>query len=130
MLALFQPDPLLSAKYFENFCSNSLSEPEKRLMLALLKDAVASYQEYVGARDRRGRTLFREAEDWIMDDNWDSVCSFDYVCEVLGFQPGYIRSALVRWKEKKIGTKPKLDPLLSGEKGRKRRVHNRPMEIR
>ena len=41
---LFQPDMLLSHQYFASFRTKRL-EPEKRLMLAVLEDAVASSLE-------------------------------------------------------------------------------------
>ena len=42
--SLFQPDTLLPAQYFETFRRKSHLEPEKRLMLAVLEDAVACFQ--------------------------------------------------------------------------------------
>lgn len=129
--SLFQPDVLLCAEYFETFRGKGFSEPEKRLMLAILKDAITSFQEYLCARDRRGKSLFREAEEWILDEDRDSVFSFDNVCEALGFEPGYIRKELLRWKEKKlaVGLKSKIHPLRLRGKGRKRHVHNGHVEI-
>ncbi len=44
---LFQPDTLLSAQYFENFRRTTFLEPEKRLMLAILEDAIKCFQECV-----------------------------------------------------------------------------------
>ena len=98
---LFEPDTLLSAQYFENFRSKTLLEPEKSLMLGVLDDAVNCFQENLLARGR-GRKLFDEAEEWILDEARDCIFSFENICEVLGFSGEYLRHGLVRWKEKKL----------------------------
>jgi hypothetical protein len=97
--SLFQPDTLLSAQFFETFRRKTPLEPEKRLMLAVLEDAVACFQKYVHARDNRGKTMFREAEEWIMEKNNDWLFSFEMICETLGLNPDYVRQGLMRWKE-------------------------------
>lgn len=99
---LFEPDTLLSAQYFENFRSKTLLEPEKSLMLGVLDDAVNCFQENLLAKSGRGRKLFDEAEEWILDEARDCIFSFENICEVLGFSGEYLRHDLVRWKEKKL----------------------------
>ena len=105
--SLFQPDTLLPAQYFETFRRKSHLEPEKRLMLAVLEDAVACFQKYLLARDGRGRAMFREAEQWILEEESDWLFSFENICEVLGFNPRYVRGGLVRWKEATLQARPK-----------------------
>jgi hypothetical protein len=102
IISLFEPDTLLSAQYMENLRKKTLFEPEKRLMLALLEDAVNCFQVYVTAQGGRGRKLFNDAHKWIMrtDDEW--IFSFVNVCETLGFNPAYVRQGLRRWKQKKL----------------------------
>ena len=99
---LFEPDTLLSAQYFENFRRKTLLEPEKSLMLGVLDDAVNCFQENLLAKSGRGRKLFDEAEEWILDEARDCIFSFENICEVLGFSGEYLRHDLVRWKEKKL----------------------------
>ena len=105
--SLFQPDTLLPAQYFETFRRKSHLEPEKRLMLAVLEDAVACFQKYLLARDGRGRAMFGEAEQWILEEESDWLFSFENICEVLGFNPRYVRGGLVRWKEATLQARPK-----------------------
>lgn len=102
IISLFKPDTLLSAQYMENLRKKTLFEPEKRLMLALLEDAVNCFQFYVTAQGGRGRKLFNDAHEWIMraDDEW--IFSFVNVCETLGFNPAYVRQGLRRWRQKKL----------------------------
>jgi len=60
--SLFQPPSLLSAEYFEAQRRKTILEPEKRLMLAILEDAVDCFQNNVFAQSVKGRRLFQEAE--------------------------------------------------------------------
>lgn len=99
--SLFQPDILLTARYLETLRTRAL-EPEQRLMLAILEDAVHCFQKYISAGDRRRKGLFRDAEEWIMEEDDDWVFSFDNVCHALGLNPAYLRQGLLRWRRKKL----------------------------
>jgi hypothetical protein len=100
--SLFQPDTLLPDQYFETFRRKFHLEPEKKLMLAILEDAVACFQKYMFARDAKGKTLFREAEEWVEGKSADAIFAFDSVCEMLGFDPAYLRQGMVVWREKAL----------------------------
>jgi hypothetical protein len=98
--SLFEPDELLSAQYFEKR-RKTLLEPEKRLMLAILEDAINCYQDHLLARRSKARRLFTEAEEWVLEKGSDWIFSFKNICETLGFNPEYVRHRLLGWKEKK-----------------------------
>jgi hypothetical protein len=100
--SLFQPDTLLPDQFLETFRRKSHLEPEKILMLAVLEDAIACYQKYIFARDGKGKALFQEAEEWIKEKGADWLFSFSNVCEILGFDPDYLRQGLMQWKEKRL----------------------------
>jgi hypothetical protein len=104
---LFQPDMLLSHQYFATFRRKQL-EPERRLMLAVLEDAVACFQRYISPRNRRERILFNDTEDWIYDENSDYLFSFENVCEILKLNPKYVREGLSRWKKKDLTQSQKI----------------------
>jgi hypothetical protein len=105
--SLFQPDTLLPAQYLETYRRKSYMEPETRLMLAVLEDAVACYQKYVLAQDERGAELFRDAEAWIMREDTEWLFSFDNICESFGINPAYMRDGLVGWKRAALEEEPK-----------------------
>ena len=63
LASLFQPDILLPAEHLETRRRKSYLEPEKKLMLAVLEDAVACFQRYLLARNGKGKRRFREAEE-------------------------------------------------------------------
>ena len=98
--SLFQPDTLLSAQYFDNLRRKTYFEPEKRLMLAILQDAVNCYRDKVQTPNRKGKRLFAETESWVIESNGDWIFSFNNVCEALNLNPEYVRQGLLRWKEK------------------------------
>ena len=100
--ALFQLDTLLPVQYFETFRRSVPIEPEKKLMLAVLADALACFQKYLSARKRKGENLFRDADEWIFGDNDDHLFSFENICEVIGLDSQYVRRLLARWKETRL----------------------------
>jgi hypothetical protein len=99
--SLFQPDTLLSDQYFENLRRKTFFEPEKRLMLAVLEDAIRYYQDNWFSRNSKRKRIFDETEEWILTPESDWVFSFDHVCETLGLSPAYLRRGLLRWKQRK-----------------------------
>ena len=98
----FQPDTLLAAHYFELLRRKAL-EPEKKLMLAVLEDAVACFLRYATARDGRKRAIFREVKDWIRKEDPDWLFSFENVCEALDLNPNYVRRGLFSCKHQGNG---------------------------
>jgi len=74
-------------------------QPECRLLWAVLEDGVGEYMRYATATGRRGKRLFREAEEWIMQDDPTWLCSFVNICHILGLDPDYLRTGLRRWRE-------------------------------
>src|SRR5262245_43941653 len=59
-----EPESVLPSQYFSQAAVDASLQPEKRLMLAVLEDAVGTFQKYVNARDRSAQKLFAEVEDW------------------------------------------------------------------
>lgn len=100
--SLFQPDTLLPDQYLETFRRKFHLEPEKKLMLAVLEDAIACYQKYIFTHEGKGKMLALETEAWLLDENSDWLFSFDSVCEALGFDPAYLREGLMRWKQQRL----------------------------
>jgi hypothetical protein len=83
----------------EDLAKKSFHHGEEALMFAVLKSATEDFQTYVNARDRKGKRLFDEAEEWLLEKDSDSLLCFESICEVLRLQPDYLRKGLLRWKE-------------------------------
>lgn len=99
---LFEPDALGSAYYFDNLQRKTLMEPKKRLMMAILDDAIHCFQDNVLAKTGHPRKLFQEAEEWVVREGADRIFSFRNVCELLELDPEYLRAGLTLWKQKRL----------------------------
>jgi hypothetical protein len=91
---LFQPDTLLPSQYFDRMRRRTEYAGERRLMIAVLEDAVDVYRKQHGAQDPRGRVLFEEAEAWIENTDPTWIFSFENICNVLDLNAEYIRRGL------------------------------------
>jgi hypothetical protein len=75
------------------------TQPACHLLWAVMENGLQEYMKYTTATSRRGKRLFREAEDWIMQDDARWLCSFMSICHVLGLDPDYLRTRLRHWRE-------------------------------
>lgn len=100
--SLFQADSLAAHQYFNTLHRKDGLGPEKTLMLAVLEDAIFCFQKYLFGRDKGERRLFREAQDWILEEDQEEPFSFETICEVLGIAPNYLRPGLLRWKQRQL----------------------------
>jgi hypothetical protein len=96
---MLEPDVLLPCQMYDRPRGHAGLEAERRLMLAILEDAVSCYQKYAGATGVRARRLFREADEWFQEEDVNWVFSFESICAVLDFEPTYFREHLARWKD-------------------------------
>lgn len=101
---LFVPDALTPAQYYSGLRAHDLPiRPIKRLMLAVLEDAMRCYQTCGNARGRARRRLFAEAEAWLLDHRADGPFAFETICQTLGIDPGCLRSGLRHWRVEQLG---------------------------
>jgi hypothetical protein len=104
---LFEPDALLPAQFYAAFRGGSGVRGEKRLMLAVLEDALDCFQKYAVARDGHGQQLFDEAHQWIASSDRGWFFSYENICETLEINPEYLRRGLANWRhEVASGTRP------------------------
>jgi hypothetical protein len=97
---LFQPDTLMPSQFFDRLRRRTEYNPERRLMIAVLEDAVDVYRKQAGARDHRGRQMFQEAEVWIEDTDPTWLFSMENICDVLDLDSSYVRRGLHEWKRR------------------------------
>jgi hypothetical protein len=89
---LAQRDVVLPSQYWETLKRQDCLEPERKLMLAILEDAVWTYFRYFGLRN----PLFFEVDEWFRERGSDRLYSFENICEFLGLSPSRIREALLK----------------------------------
>jgi hypothetical protein len=97
-LGIFQPDILIGEQFLSTYRRRFSLQPEQELMLAVLQDAVYCFQENAAALAPRKQALFREAEEWILNDDRSYLFSFANICDSLGLSTAYLRRGLLRWR--------------------------------
>jgi hypothetical protein len=81
---------------------DALRQPERRLMLAVLRDALATFERYAAAWDSSGRRRFEETATWFASDDVVWPFSFRNVCEELGIDADSVRARLQRWRRHRL----------------------------
>jgi len=94
------PDVVLPDQYFSGGTLGLPDSPEKRLMFAVLLDAISQLRQ-------RQSTRALEAEEWIRAEGDEGVFSFANVCGVLGFEPLSLANGLLA-KNSPIATRAPL----------------------
>jgi len=84
---------VMPSQFYPQFPNEGTLPGEKRLMLAVLADAVDILLKG-DARDARSRRLLVETAQWVRADD-DGPFSFVNVCEALGLNPSCLRRGLV-----------------------------------
>lgn len=93
---ILEPDIFLPSQFYGNGGLSRQLEGEKRLMIAILKDAVECLDKYRGARSSSGRSHYQNALEWVQDLGTDWLFSFTNICDLLGFDPNYLRDVLLQ----------------------------------
>lgn len=68
---------------------------EKRLMLAVLKDAAGCVERYYRIDNHSSRPAYRAALDWILAQDQRWPFSLENICLTLDFDPVQVRAALL-----------------------------------
>jgi len=101
---LLQADASLPAQYWDTVARKDRLEPEKKLLLAVLGNAIRTYRQFVFTPSR----LLHEVEDWLFAENRDHPFSFDTICDTLGLNAECVRRGILRSQSKR--TKRKESP--------------------
>jgi hypothetical protein len=77
--------------------AHKATQPERRLLLAILADAIVRCRRLATA-PRHASIELREAERWVRSDDREWPCSFVNVCEALDIAHGPLRRAVLAWR--------------------------------
>jgi hypothetical protein len=94
---LFESDAIAPDQFYANFRQGSPAYAERRLMMAVLQDALDCFRKHAFSQDQRSRQIFRDAQDWIFAADRQWCYSFENICDALGLDPDYVRRGLERW---------------------------------
>ncbi|HYC01335.1 MAG TPA: hypothetical protein VEC57_19540 [Candidatus Limnocylindrales bacterium] len=74
-------------------------EPENRLMLAVLEEALVTFQRGLNSPVPERRKRFFEVDRWVASHDTDWPFSFENICTTLHLDPEYIRAGLRQLKK-------------------------------
>jgi hypothetical protein len=95
-------DVWLPAQFYGARRGSAAVEPVKRLMTAIIVDAIRRYQTNIATVTLRKRRECREAQDGLFKDCNDGPCSFDTVCYVLNTNPDLLRQRLIEFQYARV----------------------------
>lgn len=108
---ILEPDVFLPSQFYGSGALSRKLEGEKRLMIAVLKDAVECLDKYRGARSGAGQIQYQSAIEWVEDTDTEWLFSFTNICDLLGFDPEYLREVLLKRENRYV--KPERERVLS-----------------
>ena len=73
-----EAETLLPFQFFERVKVEPLTQPEKRLVLAVLEEALKTFQQCLAGTTFRQRRFFREVEEWFASE--DVTWLFSFYC--------------------------------------------------
>lgn len=126
----FLPDVILPGQVQEGSSARTELVAERRLMLAVLEEAVVAFQTHAHAQTTRGRRLFFETAAWFASDDHDWPFAFVNLCHGLDLDVDYIRVGLRRWRESMRGAPARPRSPFRRVTGHRRLVNGRPLGIR
>lgn len=96
--SMLEVDLIVPSQFFDRIKAERSSQPEKRLMLAVMEDAITTFQKSVQGATRRQRRLLKETEEWIGSADASWPFSFENICAALDIEADYLRTGVKRWK--------------------------------
>lgn len=75
----------------ESAATDRETAPEKKLMIAILRDSMRCVERYRGAKNPSGRRCYQREAEWILSDDTSHVHGFVRVCESLDLETEAVR---------------------------------------
>jgi hypothetical protein len=94
MLPGFEPETVLPAQFLDTSHLGAGLQPEKRLMLAVLEDAIASYRRSATGSGKGAARELASVSAWFASDDTSWPFAFLNICHVLGFEPDCLQRGL------------------------------------
>ena len=111
MNTLLQPDVCIPEDYRRVHRRKVSLQPETALMLAVLEEAINTFEKFAFSNSLRGKTFFHEADRWIRAEDGQWPFSFNNICDLLELDPAWIRAGLARWKAEAEATSAEIKPV-------------------
>src|SRR5277367_2444487 len=90
---------ILPSQFYQQRARDNVSTPVRRLMLAILTDALDCLSgRAINARGSARRQEACRAAEWVALESDKDLFSFNSVCDALGVDPDALREALKSWR--------------------------------
>lgn len=100
-LTMVEPDTMTPLQFYDRIFAEASLVPEKRLMLAVLEDAIASFQRaFIQPRIALEEGEDFDVEEWLESDDMSWPFSFASICQALDMEPEYLRTGLRDWRSR------------------------------
>jgi hypothetical protein len=97
IFASLEPDTVLPEQFFAEQQPNWSGELS--LLWTVFIDGIETFKKEV-VLGNEGSEAYLETIEWLQVRGSDSIFSFESLCETFGFDPGWVRRALVAWRAK------------------------------
>jgi len=94
------PDSVLPCQLDDRLFGATRLQPEKRLQLAVLEDAVLTFHRCAKAETTRARNLLNEVKAWASSDDTSWPFAFQAICQSLNLDADYVRGGLLEWQRR------------------------------
>jgi hypothetical protein len=121
------PESILPCQFGDRLFGMARLQPEKRLQLAVLQDAVLTFHRLVGVEGYRPRRLFGEVDEWFASNDTSGPFTFVGICDTLNIDADYIRRGLRGWRARTVGVEIRRPPFRRDMIGTRHRVVERPL---
>ena len=92
------PESVLPAQLYDRPFGGARIQPEKRLQIAVLADAILTFHRWAGDGRARARRRFAEVDAWFASHDTAGPFTFITICHSLKFDPDYILRGLRHWR--------------------------------
>lgn len=94
-------DVVLPCQFFSSG-ADPRGEPEKRLMVAVLEEAIAASMAGVGSEHSEQLAVAAEADRWFASDDHAAPFAFRPICDILGLEADRVRELLASWQARRL----------------------------
>jgi hypothetical protein len=98
-------DARMEPAYVEQLNRRHYDEGAKKLMLAVLQEALNNYVQCLDSKNSEAQDQFKDVESWFWSEDSEWLFSFKNIAEYLGLNANYFRTGLVQLKSNKFANR-------------------------
>lgn len=93
---------MTSQEFVQPALEEVYTAPENRLLLAVLQDALATFQRGLNTSERKELETFREVDQWFRNRSYDSPFAFESICCTFRIDSSCVRDVLNKLKRRSL----------------------------